>query len=194
MKSRFRALNLLPFLLLVPPMLSRYSALFGVEPCWLPGVLQTGYVRWFREPVFDAFLLVLIPRSIVGFAADALTLYLLLGSLNAKTVNFIEQTYFGGPVGIRRILTQCIRRSWSAARVHIVGEAKLVLLWPRTINLLRMHTPGRRAQHTRPGEAIYVSELVASMMQVAVVAILIMPLVSGLVFYVGILMCTRGHG
>jgi hypothetical protein len=189
LQPRLRVTDLLPFFLLIPPMLSRYSTIFGVEPCWVPGAIQEGYVRAFRVPVFDSFLLAWVPRSLVGLAGDVLAIYLLFGSLNAKTVNFVEQTYFGGPVGVRRILVQCVRRNWSAARSHALGEAKLVLLWPRTISLIRLRTAGTRSTSRESSNEIYVSELIQRIASVAVVALLVVPPVSGLLYYVGVARC-----
>lgn len=81
------------------------------------------------------------------------------------------------------------RRNWSAARTHMVGEAKHVFLWPRTINLISMRPERARAKGAASGNEIYVSDLVERIAWVAAVAVLVVPALSGLAYYVGVALC-----
>lgn len=186
---RIRFSDLLPFLLLFPPVISLYSEFSGAELCWIPGLIHTKYLEWFRIPVFDSFLFAWVPLRIPGFVSDLITIYLLFGSLNAKTVNYTERIAApGGLVGIRRILAQIRKGDFRLAGTHLMNEVKLVVLWPRTIMLF--WTYYRRSPPPKPARpANYFGDLVERMTWIAAVALLVIPLISGVIFYVGVHLC-----
>lgn len=184
-----RLFGLFPFLLLFPPVISLIAVLFAVELCGIPGLIHTKYLEWFRIPVFDAALFAWLPFRVPGFVGDGITIYLLLGSLNAKAVNYTESEKAPGhPVGIRRIAIQIGRGDFRNALIQLKHDAKLFVLWPRTIVLFWKYynssPPAKDAMLEN-----YFGILVNKIAWTASWALIVIPLVSGAIVFLNNLLC-----